>query len=178
MRFLLWKHTELNLINFPLTMFFCVRFENNFISNSNFFLSCLYFVFNGLITVMDSFIVVGILYILQHKTNMQSLKTVSMSTRFHCLEHIPSYEEFNEFLKASCKKSLHVSQVFHIPEIKMRCILFREDALNLLRPHGVFLFYCRLHENNSAVLLPFWNMVFFEFSKVLSAWAHHFFFTV
>ena len=32
---------------------------------------------------------VGILYILQHKTNMQSLKTVSMSTRFHCLEHIP-----------------------------------------------------------------------------------------
>lgn len=78
-------------------MFFCVRFENNFILNSNFFLSCLYFVFNGLITVMDSYIVVGILYILQHKTNMQSLKTVSMSTRFHCLEHIPSYEEFNEF---------------------------------------------------------------------------------
>ena len=74
-----------------------MRFENNFICNSNFFLSLLHFVFNDLIAVMDSFIVVDILCILQHESNLQSLKTFSTSTLFHCLEHIPNYEEFNEF---------------------------------------------------------------------------------
>lgn len=95
-----------------------MRFENNVICNSN-FLSCLHYVFNTLIAAMDSFIVVDIFCILQCKTNVHNLRTVSTSTLLHCLEHILNCEEFNDFKEISCK-SLHVWQIFHITEIKVR----------------------------------------------------------
>jgi len=36
-------------------------------------------------------------------------------------------DAFNDFLKMSCK-SFHMQQTMYIPEVKIRCVLFREDA--------------------------------------------------
>ena len=148
MRFLLWKHTELNLVNFPLTMFFCVRFENNFIFNSNFFLSCLYFVFNGLIAVMDSFIVVDISCILQHKTNMQSLKTVSTSTLFHCLESESEVAQSCLTLSDPMDCSLPGSSVHGIFQARVLewgaiAFLIMRNLMNFKKHHVRRAFMCR-----------------------------------